>query len=248
MALVGEGVFETLKVQHSQPFAFTRHFHRMAASAERVGMTPPDIDNVRASMALHLADNPLPLGRLRIDWVIAAQYPALSITSRPIPTSSPSATLVLDEWTVNEHGPRAGIKSTRYENFASARQRANSAGCDDALLTNRADLVCETSTANVFYVIDGELRTPSLASGCLPGIARGLVIELCDVAEVDAPPTALTDASEIFITSSLREVQPVSRIGDQTYAFPGPRTLEARDAWERLAATTWDPPLTDASR
>lgn len=241
MVPLGEGVFETLKVIDSEPHAFTRHLNRMANSAARLDMPIPDFANARRRVEQHLTEQPLARGRLRIDWLATSTGADFTLSSRPMPLPSPTATLIIDTWAVDEHGPRAGIKSIRYEKFAGARQRAVDAGYDDALLANTAGQSCETSTANIFYVLDGVLRTPSTKTGCLPGIARGLVLDLCDVAEIDAPIGALADASEVFITSSLRDVQPVVRIGDRAYPPCGPVTAEAMDAWQRLAATTWDP-------
>lgn len=226
----------------------TRHFQRMMTGAERLGMPLPQSDEVHLKVARHLQDSPLPLGRLRINWVATASGAEMSIASEPITPPNPSATLALDSWTIDEHGPLVGIKSTRYQNFAEARRRALASGYDDALLANTSGQLCETSTANVFYALDGVLCTPTLAAGCLPGIARGLVIELCDVTEADAPISVLADASEVFITSSLREVQPVNRIGDRAYGTPGPITVDAADAWQRLTAITWDPPVADGPR
>lgn len=241
MVPVGEGVFETLKVVDSQPHAFTRHLMRMATSAAGLGMQIPELEDARQRAQQHLREQPLTRGRLRIEWLATAVGADFVLSSRPLPNPSPAATLVTDAWVIDERGPQAGIKSTRYENFANARQRAVDAGYEDALLVNTAGHLCETSTANIFYVLDGVLCTPTPASGCLPGIARGLVLDLCDVTEIDAPVEVLADASEVFITSSLRDVQPVARVGDQEYPSYGPVTADAIDAWQRLAATTWDP-------
>lgn len=241
MVPVGEGVFETLKVVDNRPHALTRHLIRMGASAASIGMVSLDTSDARIRVEGYLAGRPLELGRLRIAWLTTADGAELSLAAEPMSEYPGSATLTFDDWAVDEHGPLAGIKSTRYENFAGARQRAMDAGFDDALLTNRAGNVCETSTANLFYVLNGQLITPLLASGCLPGIARGIVLDLCDVVEADAPLSVLDEATEVFMTSSLRGVQPVRRIGEQTYPEMGPAAAEAADAWQRLVRNTWDP-------
>ena len=75
--------------------------------------------------------------------------------------------------------------------------------------TPRGDL-CEGTGSNVFYVVDGELRTPTLRSGCLAGITRALLLEWCDVVEVDEPVGVLARADEIFLASTTRDVQAVA--------------------------------------
>ncbi len=73
-------------------------------------------------------------------------------------------------------------------------------------------------------MIDGEARTPSLASGCLAGVTRALLLEWCDVVEVDEPLGVLDEAEEVFLVSTTRDVQPVRRIDDRVLAAPGPVT------------------------
>jgi branched-chain amino acid aminotransferase len=84
--------------------------------------------------------------------------------------------------------------------------------------------------------------TPSLATGCLAGVTRELVMELVDVMVADAPIGLLGGADEAFITSSTRDVLPVSHLdGHRFPSCPGPRTTEAKEALASLQATTLDP-------
>ena len=83
---------------------------------------------------------------------------------------------------------------------------------------------------------------PSLATGCLAGITRELVIEVADVMVADAPIMMLADVDEAFVTSSTRDVQPVSHLdGRELPACPGPRTVGAMDAFAAVAARSFDP-------
>ncbi len=92
--------------------------------------------------------------------------------------------------------------------------------------------LCEGTGSNIFYVVDGELRTPTLASGCLAGVTRALVLQWCGGLEVDAPlGQVATRADEVFLVSTTRDVQPVLRWDGRTWAEPGPIT--------RAAAATW---------
>jgi len=89
----------------------------------------------------------------------------------------------------------------------------------------------------VFYVVDGELRTPTLRSGCLAGVTRGLVLEWCGGVEVDEPIEVLSRASEVFLASTTRDVQPVSQWDDLVFDVPGPLTKAAQEAWHANAGS-----------
>lgn len=241
MVPIGEGVFETLKVVDSQPHALARHLERLTHSATALGLDRPEAGYVEREIATHLRDRPLALGRLRIIWAAGPTGGVLSVDSAPTSPPAPTVRLSRSSWRVDASSGLSGHKTTAYVDYALAMREAQAAGFDDALLANTAGEVCETSTANVFYVLDGVLHTPARSSGCLPGIARARVLELCDVVETSAPISVLEQASEVFVTSSLREVQPVSRIDGTTYETAGPVTAEVIARWRDQADDTWDP-------
>ena len=91
-------------------------------------------------------------------------------------------------------------------------------------------------------VVDGQLTTPPLASGCLAGITRQLVIELVEVIERPLPLDALDQAAEVYVTSSTRDVMPAHRVdGRALPTCPGPSTTAAADALAALLADDLDP-------
>jgi branched-chain amino acid aminotransferase len=96
----------------------------------------------------------------------------------------------------------------------------------------------------VFVVVGDEVLTPSLRSGCLAGVTRGLVLEwapaVVPVREADLAYDVLLSADEVFITSSTRDVHPVVRIDDRELA-PGPITLDVAEEFARRAAAEVDP-------
>src|SRR5205823_2736426 len=73
----------------------------------------------------------------------------------------------------------AGVKTISLAGSAMALAEARSQGASEAIILNRAGNVCEATTANVFAVRGGEVATPALDSGCLPGITRERVLALC---------------------------------------------------------------------
>ncbi len=82
-------------------------------------------------------------------------------------------------WPRNERGATAGLKTTSYAENVIALAHAAERGGTEAIFANTVGHLCEGTGSNVFYVVDGELRTPTLACGCLAGVTRALVIEWC---------------------------------------------------------------------
>jgi branched-chain amino acid aminotransferase len=100
----------------------------------------------------------------------------------------------------------------------------------------------EGTGSNVFVVLDGRLFTPPLASGCLAGITRELVVEWSGAQEADLPLGVLAEAEEIFLTSSLRDVQGVHRVDDRLLpGAPGPVTAKAMRVFAERAAADPNP-------
>ena len=121
-----------------------------------------------------------------------------------------------------------------------ARPRPGQGGTE-AIFANTAGHLCEGTGSNVFYVVDGELRTPTLASGCLAGVTRALVLEWCGGREVDEPLEVAQAADEAFLVSTTRDVQAISRWDGRELPAPGPVTAECAATWRRREAERIDP-------
>ncbi|MFD3540770.1 aminotransferase class IV [Streptomyces sp. NPDC058662] len=248
---VGDGVFETLKAQRGEAFALTRHLERLTRSARGLGLPDPDLDEVRRACAAVLEADPVPLGRLRVTYT-GGRSPLGSERGDGRPTliaavaesaRRPDTTAVVTvDWVRNERSAVAGLKTTSYAENVVALAAAHRAGASEALFANTVGRLCEGTGSNVFVVIDGELHTPPVASGCLAGITRALVVDWSGAKETDLPFEALDEAQEVFLTSSLRDVQAVLRIdGRELGASPGPVTTEAMRTFAARAAADLDP-------
>ncbi|MFI9329104.1 aminotransferase class IV [Kitasatospora sp. NPDC052868] len=246
----GDGVFETMKAVDGRAFAVTRHLDRLTRSARGLGLPDPDHELVREGCEQVLAANPMPLGRLRITYT-GGRSPLGSERGDDTPTlvvaiaaaaQRPDATAVATvPWRRNEHSAVAGLKTTSYAENVVALAAAHRVGASEALLANTAGLLCEGTGSNVFLVLGGRLVTPTLASGCLAGITRQLVIDWCGAEEVDLPLSALQDAEEILLTSTLRDVQAVSRVDDRDLPGPGPVTAKAMAVFTERSGDDLDP-------
>ncbi|SDJ93641.1 branched-chain amino acid aminotransferase [Nonomuraea maritima] len=250
--MVGDGVFETIKIVNGKSFALTRHLDRLTLSAQRMDLPDPDVDAIADGIAKLLDAAPAwELGRIRITY-----------TSGPGPLGSDrgdkgtTAVVIVDEqkpfpaaaavtvvpWPRNERGALAGVKSTSYGDNAKALAYAKQRGGGEAIFANLAGDLCEGTGSNVFIVRDGRLITPTLASGCLAGVTRALVLEWCGGEEVDVPLQALYDAEEAFLTSTTRDIQPIRLVDDtELPVAPGPITAKAMSVFAERSAADLNP-------
>lgn len=252
--IVGDGVFETVKIEDGQPFALTRHLERLTRSATGLGLDPPDHRAVREGIAATTEGQELPFGRIRV-----------TLTSGPGPLGSPrghkdSTLVVITEpcdrppatssiatvpWTRNARGALTGLKTTSYAENALMVEHALARGASEAVMPNTAGLLCEGTGSNIFYVLDGQLVTPTLGSGCLAGVTRALVLEWCagelDVVERDETIDVLQRADEVFLAGTTRDVQGIGAVDDRTLMAPGPVTEQAAAIWARESAKGIDP-------
>jgi branched-chain amino acid aminotransferase len=247
---VGDGVFEAVKVVDGRPFALSRHLDRLAVSARGMGLPAFDEQEVRRAVAAVLEHDPPALGRIRVTYTAGAaplgsgrgENPPTLIVVADILRPWPGPTTVITvPWPRNERGALAGLKTTSYAENVVALARAAENDATEAIFPNTAGNLCEGTGSNVFYVVEGELRTPTLASGCLAGISRALLLEWCGAHEVDEPIDVLTRAEEIFLVSTTRDVQPVRRCDDRDVEAPGPVTAACMKVWAEREARDVDP-------
>jgi branched-chain amino acid aminotransferase len=247
---VGDGVFETVKVTGGQAFALTRHLRRLARSATGLGLPEPDLEFARRGVAEVLSDWPDPTGRLRITYTggpapLGSERgdaePTLIVAVTELSARTPTTAVTTVPWTRNERGALTGLKTTSYADNVMALAYAAERGSTEALFANTVGNLCEGTGSNVFVVTGGRLCTPPLASGCLAGVTRALVLQWCGGEEVELPTSVLAEADELFLTSTTRDVQGVHRADDRSIPAPGPRTAEAMAEFARRAEREIDP-------
>lgn len=252
--LVGDGVFETLRCYGGTPFALREHLERLATGAGVLGISVPELNELEAG-ALALAatqragDSRLrititsglgPPGLIRGEGGVTALMTVSAVNFSALSSESGGASAVVSPWRHDEKSPLAGVKTTSRAASIVALADARSKGADEALFLNHAGSVCEATTANLFVVRDNRVETPPLTAGALAGITRERVLRLClelgiEAGDADLPAGALRDADELFLTSSMLEIQPLvvldgSQVGD---GRPGRITMLLRDAYSR---------------
>ncbi|WP_326764581.1 aminodeoxychorismate lyase [Streptomyces sp. NBC_01591] len=248
---VGDGIFETVRTVDGRPFALTRHLDRLTRSARGLGLPDPDLDEVRRACADVIDANPMALGRLRITYTGGLSPlgsdrgdagPGLVVALGEAARRPDTTAVITVPWTRNERGALTGLKTTSYAENVVALARAHEHGASEALFANTAGQLCEGTGSNVFVVLDGQLHTPPVASGCLAGITRALAVEWTGAQETDLPFDILERAEEIFLTSTLRNVQAVHRVDDRELpGAPGPVTAKAMRIFDERAGDDLDP-------
>lgn len=248
---VGDGVFEALKIIDNVPFAMTRHLRRMTRSARGMGLPEPDHEVVRQAVKEAIGDQDLTLGLVRVTWTAgisplgsprATKTPSLVVVAKANEAPSFRTSAVTVPWTRNERGALAGLKTTSYGENVVALAKAAETGATEAIFANTRGELCEGTGTNVFCVFDGVVVTPPLSSGALAGITRQLVIEWYDVHERDISMDEFAEADEVFLTSTVRDVQAVKKLDGRSWGKKQqPVTRAVADEWARRAPTDIDP-------
>ena len=225
--LRGDGAFEMIKLYDGFPFRLDDHLHRLGRSAAAIELEYED-EALAAEVEAVLAE---PAARadagLRI-VITRGGRRLLLVEELPEWPSSASVALV----TLTPSEILAGVKSISYAGNMQATRIAGARGADEAVYVRPDGAVLEAPTSSIFWAgTDGVLKTPSLELGILDSITRAVICEELDVSEGEFTLDDLTSASEAFIASTTREVQPISAIdGDELASVPGPQSERAAAA------------------
>jgi branched-chain amino acid aminotransferase len=225
----GDGVFEVIRLYAGRPYALGEHLDRLERSAAAI-----ELDAQRSALepeigALIEAHGD---GDAQLRLLVTRGGRRIALIE-PLVEHLESVTLARVEYTPTII--LTGVKSLSYGANMHATRLAKAAGADEALLVRPDGVVLEAPTSTIFWVTDGELRTPALDTGILNSITRRAIVEGLDVVEGDFQLDDLLGADEAFLASTVREVQPVSAVDDTSFAG-GPRTAEAREAFAAAIA------------
>jgi branched-chain amino acid aminotransferase len=223
-AIYGGGVFTTIAIFAGKPFLWEEHWRRLESNATKMSLDLSSVTEagLAGSVERLIQANGVASGRARVtlfDESASDIWPYRStrkttvlITTGDLRTLPTEFRLTLSRYRVNSTSPLAGIKSCNYLERLIARDEAKRRGFDDCYQLNEKGEVTSGSSANIFWVKDGQLYTPSLETGCLPGTTRGFVIQNSDCIETVAGVDDLRTADEIFLTSSGIGVFQIARL------------------------------------
>lgn len=242
---VGDGIFEALKTENGKPFLLDEHLLRLQKSAEILEIAIPDLETIKIAVFEVLGQSEIkaaPLGRIRITvstgpgelGSLRADGWTLVVVWTQSQAWPESAKIIISDVVRNERSAISGAKTISYAENVLALQRAKKSGASEAIMLNLQGNVCEGTGSNVFIVKNKVVLTPPAKDGILVGITRDAVIASIPpsirFAELSFSEDEMLDADEIFLTSSTRNIQPVTQVGEKEFAI-GPITKSLMQAF-----------------
>ncbi|MDQ2929236.1 MAG: aminotransferase class IV [Gemmatimonadota bacterium] len=251
---LADGLFETMRMTNGVIFRLDAHLDRLCIGARILGIpiAPTLRDHVaasartahtagyaHASVRLTVTRGPAPPG------LAPPPHPAPTIALTMAPFAPPDMprplVAAMASARRNEYALTSGIKTLSYTESVLALAQAKAAGADDAIFLDTAGHVSEATASNIFAMIDGTLVTPPLSCGVLPGITRAAVLELAHALEINTTEREMAEpelamASELFLTSSIREIAPLVRVATTAIGMGrcGPVTQRIIEAYAAL--------------
>ena len=256
--LYGRGAFTTLAIYDSNPFLWSKHWQRLTTHAAKLdidytGCTEKGVGDALKKL---IAVNQVKDGRARVIMLARSgrdlwkskmpggkKTDLLIITGDP-PKAPPNGySLAVSPYRINTFSPLTGIKSLNYLSNVLAWEEAQSRDFDEAVVLNERGEIASATTSNLFWVKNGTVHTPTLSTGAVAGITRECVIDIAGkhflpLLEGIYDMGDLTDADEIFLTSSGLGVAPVTTFDFRRYAIePGSVTAVISQAFAKLTRT-----------
>ncbi len=229
--IFGDGVYEVIPCYGRQPFRLTEHLQRLQHSLDAIKLANPLNATGWKELLLQLMERcdaddqslylQITRGTASRDHGFPANTPpTVFAMSNPLKAPAPAllergaSAITLDDirWRY------CHIKAISLLPNVLLRQQALEADADEAILLQDGEAT-EGAASNLFIVKEGTLITPPKDNRLLPGITRDLVLELASSADIPCleqsiSAAELRDADEIWLTSSTKEILPVTRLDD----------------------------------
>jgi branched-subunit amino acid aminotransferase/4-amino-4-deoxychorismate lyase len=253
--LYGRGVFSTVAIYNGTPFLWSNHWRRLKDHATKLNISLSGLneENVGEDLAKLVAVNQFKNGRARVIllarsgrdfWKLkkadAHKTDLLILTGEAQKVPATGMSLAVSPYRANTMSPLTGIRSLNYLEQVLSWEEAQVREFDEAVMLNERGEIVSATMANLFWVKDGTLLTPSLSTGAMAGVTRGAVIGLAEklfipVIEGVYELGDFTEADEIFLTSASLGVAQVTTFDFRQYAIaPGSLTLRLADAFKKL--------------
>ena len=255
--LYGRGVFTSVAIYNNQPFLWPKHWTRLTHHAETLGISCEDMNQESVGTALKklIAVNRVGDGRARVillarssGHVWQAKPPGprktdlLIMTGAPQKIAGPGVTIAVSPYRFNSFSPLAGIKSLNYLDHVLSWEEAHRRDFDEAVMLNERGEIVSATMANIFWLKNGTVHTPTLGTGALAGVTRECIIKLARehfiplVEGIYGIPD-LTDADEIFLTSAGLGMGIVTTFDFRTYSVgTGSVAATLREAFRALTS------------
>lgn len=213
-ALYGKGVFTTIAIRGGLPFLFEKHWLRLESNAAFLGIPLRGLtkEALFASLIELIDRNSVDDGRCRttiFDGSPSRRWnhpgPANSpvlIQTADAPEIENRLTMGHSPFKITSNSEFNRVKSCNYLERLHAFETASRQGFHEAVRLNENGEVVSACMANLFWITDGRIFTPSVETGCLAGTSREYVIERCSVSETRLGIEALRNAQTVFLTSA----------------------------------------------
>lgn len=256
--LYGDGLFETIRTYNRKPFRLEDHVVRLSNSARFLEI-PFDYTVQQISEMLEelLIRNDLNDAYVRITLSRGAgvngffpadkSAPTFIVYTKPL-VSYPSSlyetgmSLITSSIRRSTTCPISKHKTLNFLTNYIIKKEATEHAAHDAVILNTNDYVTECTVSNIFIVEGRTVLTPPVNACILPGITRKVVLELCKAKDISASEELfnlkkILGADEVFITNSIVEIMPVSRIDGKPIGegIPGTITKLLQDEYKALA-------------
>ena len=211
---LGDGLFETMLAQDGEVFALDRHLRRLNDGVKQLDLQV-DEDQVADGLLAAMQWLGFKSGQVRVTVLSSSD---LLVTAKSHETDATPLKLIVYPFPKNQRSILTGVKTLSYGENGAALRFAARHDCDDVLFLNQNGFLMESALANLIVWNGGSWLTPSLRSGCLPGVTRELLIEQFDVVEEEFGLEEIGDFSAMALTSSLRDIQSVRSLEGDTLA------------------------------
>jgi len=249
--LLGDGLFETMRVVAGRPFRFAQHLERMTRGADFLKIKPPFTPKELEKFATQLIEqNKMPDAILRLTLTRGPGKRGYTPDSENRPTVVMSLhaapplekhvewTLITSSFRIPASDPLSSFKTTSKILNVLARAEAKEKGADEVLLINTNGEVAETASGNLFWVYQDNICTVPTGRGVLPGITRAIVLEICQSLGLQTnkrviKPEALRNSQGIFVTQSAFGIVPITTFNGEPVA-PSPLVDQISGAYNEM--------------
>jgi branched-chain amino acid aminotransferase len=251
---LADGLFETMRARNGAVFRLGQHLARLQAGLVALDFPVPEELERAIREAVGAAGAGEASIRLTVTRGIGPAGLAPPSDVRPtviiavVPMPEFPAALHRDGLRAhvasgrrNQHSMTVGLKTVAFTDSVAALLEARRLGADEAVMLDTDGHCSEATASNLFVLVDGTLATPPVSCGALPGITRAVMFELAATLGLRAQERVieleeLAGASEVFLTSSVRGIAPLVRLGDRAIGSgrPGEITRKLIDAYAAL--------------
>lgn len=263
--LYGDGVFEGIRFYNRRVFRLEEHVRRLYDSARSILLNIPlTPEEMVAATCATVRANGLTDGYIRL--VVTRGVGPMGLS----PFKCPKASVIIIADTISLYSDEAyahgltmatcatrrpshdilspQVKSLNYLNNVMAKVEAIQAGAEEGLMLNDVGLVAECTGDNIFVIRDGALSTPPITAGALPGITRGVVIDIArelglPLTERDLSRHDIYTCDECFLTGTAAEVIAATKLDQRVLGTgrPGPITQRIIARFREIAGSTGTP-------